>query len=239
MSNSLQLDQNADKADDVKESASIIGGGLLMIYGIMRRDLIGVLCTIGGAGMILTCAAKRTAGTWTAVTSVEKFPVPLMGNRTEKKIKCKRAITIAKPIDVVFGFLSDPRNYPQFMHDVQTISALADNGYKWQVKNLAGGLISWNTTMVKSDITKEVTFTSQLDAEAGGTIKLTCLPINKARDSKEATEVHVELDYFRPNLKMVATVFHLIGKDPAQQMEADMAALKQLLEAGEIATNHA
>jgi uncharacterized membrane protein len=238
MSTTLQtIDEDGNKIEDVKEGASIIGGGLLMLYGLMRRDLVGVLCTVGGAGMVVSCAAKRTAGTWAAVTSIEKFPIPLLQSKSDKKVKCKRATTIAKPVEEVYQFLSKAENFAQFMQNVYTIRPLADDGYEWHVKSLSGGDLSWKTTLERNDVTKELTFHSLVDSEAGGTVRVTCLPIQKS-NMKDATEVHVELDYHRPNVKVVATIFHLLGKDPAHQMEGDLAALKQLLEAGEIATNH-
>jgi len=37
----------------------MLTGGALMVYGLSRRGLVGLLCTAGGAGMIASTAAKN------------------------------------------------------------------------------------------------------------------------------------------------------------------------------------
>lgn len=238
MSTLIETVENVEKSDHKteKEAASMLTGGALMVYGIMRRDLVGLLCTAGGAGMIASCAAKKTVGSWAALTSLERIPLPMLGS-TSRKIKCKRSVTIAKPIDEVYQFLTNPENFAQFMSSVDLVEQEQNNIWKWTAKNLAGGEMSWETRLEKNDVNKEFVIESAVDSDAAGTIKVACLPVTKARDPKFGTEVHVELDYYRPNVAAAATLFHLFGKDPAQQLEKDLPALKQLLEVGEIARN--
>jgi uncharacterized membrane protein len=50
------------------------------------------------------------------------------------------------------------------------------------------------------------------------------------------TEVHVRLDYKPPGGKAGAMVAKLFGDEPGQQVGDDLRRLKQMLEAGEVAT---
>jgi uncharacterized membrane protein len=48
--------------------------------------------------------------------------------------------------------------------------------------------------------------------------------------------VRVTLKYGPPGGKIGAAVARLLGESPRRQIEADLASLKSLLEAGEVAT---
>jgi uncharacterized membrane protein len=239
MSTTIQTVDEEEKIHTVDEkgTASMLTGGALMVYGLFRRDLVGLLCTAGGAGMIASTAAKKTAGTWAAVTSLERVPLPRLGENHSKKMKCKRAVTIAKPIEEVYEFLSEAENFPRFMQNVNKVETGANDKWLWTVNNLARSEMSWETAVSKNDTGKEIVISSVPDSAFGGTIRFAMQPVHIARNVDAATVLQVELEYFRPNLGVVAPIFHLLGKDPAQQLEIDLAALKQLLEAGEIASN--
>jgi uncharacterized membrane protein len=238
MSTTIPVVEEDEKAGfNEKGTASMLTGGALMVYGLLRRDLVGLLCTAGGAGMIAKTAAKKTAGTWAAVASQERMPLPLIGDRGTRKLKCKRSITISKIIEEIYEFLSNAANYSEFMHNVNKVEAESDSKWIWKVQNLAGSEMSWQTLVNKNEGGKEIVFSSAPDSDFGGTIRFALQPVHIARSVTAATVLQVELEYFRPNIGVVANIFHLLGQDPANQLEIDLAALKQLIESGEIATN--
>lgn len=239
MSTVLQPIEEEEKAQGLieKGTASMLTGGALIVYGLLRRDLVGLLCTAGGAGMIANSAAKKTASTWAAVTTHERVPLPLLGERSSKKVKCKRAITISRSIEEVYAFLSNADNFATFMQNVNKVEAESDTKWNWNVQNLAKSEICWETVVNKNEAGKEIIFSPSLDSESGGTIRFAMQPVLVARNVFAATVLQVTLEYFRPNIGVMAQAFQLLGQDPAQQLEMDLSALKQLLESGEIASN--
>jgi uncharacterized membrane protein len=214
--------------------ASAIGGGLLASIGLKKRTPAGIaLAVLGGdllrRGITGHCYAYEALGIHTAdkgqgaaTTSVPHGT----GMRVDK------SITIARPPQEVYTFWHDLNNLARFMTNVESVTDLGAGKSHWVVKGPAGRKIEWDAIIHNEEEGRMIAWRTLEGAavQHAGSVWFKEAPAGRG------TEVKVELQYNPPAGMIGAAIAQLWGKDPGQQISEDLHRLKQILEAGEIAT---
>ncbi|MDP8921647.1 MAG: SRPBCC family protein [Chloroflexota bacterium] len=146
-----------------------------------------------------------------------------------------KAITVNRPPDEVYRFWRSFENFPRFMDHLESVQASGDGRSHWKARGPAGTIVEWDAEIVEDRPNELIAWRSVggSDVENAGAVRFVRAPGGRG------TEVRVELDYNPPGGAVGAAVASLFGKEPAQEMSADLRAFKQIMELGEVIQSEA
>jgi len=213
--------------------ASILGGAALVSYGVKKRSTHGTLLAILGGDLIYRgttgfSVLYRALG----IAPPEEFLGRSVSIPYQQGIRVDKSITINKPREEVFAFWRNLENLPRFMQHVHSVSAIDNKRSHWIVRGTSGKIVEWDAEINNEQPNELIGWRSisGSDIDSAGSVHFKQAPFGRG------TEVHLELQYIPPGGAVGAALSRLLGENPANQIEADLRRLKQLLETGEIAT---
>jgi len=195
------------------------GGGLLALYGLTRRGLIGT--GLSAAGLALTARG---------VTNLDTRSLLGLG-LGDNGIQVNKAINIDAPIDEVYQFWSNFENFPLFMQHVQSIQAQNGNSI-WKVMGPAGTEVEFQARTVRNVPNELIAWETQPDSHVhhAGFVRFDENP-------NGGTRVTVQMKYTPPAGAAGHAIAKLFGVDPRQAMHDDLMRMKTLLEEGKTSTD--
>ncbi len=215
------LSQNVPQVERV---GSIAAGAGLVLYGLSRRSLGGVvLALLGGAllrrGATGHCDVYEKLGVNSAPLSTES------GVRGNKGIKVVQSITVARPRQEVYRYWRNLENLPHFMEHVESVRELDDHRSTWVVKGPLGHNLEWTAHIISDHKDEMISWESLPGAEVqnAGSVWF-------ESTADGGTQVKVSLQYLPPAGVVGAAVAKLFGEAPEQQLESDLARFKALIE---------
>ncbi|MEW5853742.1 MAG: SRPBCC family protein [Myxococcota bacterium] len=220
-----------EPAVDVPERwVSLIGGGVLTVYGIARGGVGGLALALAGGGLI-----KRgiTGRSWLNRTggalAVAEGPGALPGAR---EILIEKAVTVDRAPDEIYRFWRDLRNLPRFMRHLESVEIVDDRRSRWSAHAPLGMRVRWDAELVEEVPGERLRWRSLpgADMENAGAVQL--IPAAGGR----GTVMRVTLQYAPPAGAVGAAFARLFGEEPRQQVADDLRRLKQMLETGEVAS---
>ena len=135
---------------DTERKISAIAGGALLLFGLSRRSLPGlVIAAVGG-----------TLG-WRAITGRK------VGNLG---VKIDESIVVNAPPQRVYGIWRNLENLPRLLSNVERVEVLDRTRSRWTVKGPAGTPISWDAELINDkpgEIIAWRTIASPLVSHAG------------------------------------------------------------------------
>jgi uncharacterized membrane protein len=208
--------------------ASVVGGGILAVSG-MRKGLPGLLRLFAGAAMVergLTgrCHVYRVFGVRTAPSDAT---IPY-----ELGIRARAAVTVNEPRHKMFHFWRQSENLPTFMRHLLSVEQREGGRSHWVAEGPLNHKVEWEAEII-NEIPEELIAWKSLpgsDVDSAGSVRFKDAPGGRG------TEVHVELQYNPPAGLVGAYTARLFGREPEQEIEADLGRLKQYFESGEVAT---
>jgi uncharacterized membrane protein len=141
----------------------------------------------------------------------------------------KKAITVNKPPEEVYGFWRNFENFPRFMTHVESVESDEDGKSHWIVK-APTGTVEWDAEIADERSAELIAWRSLPGSSITnrGTVRF------KAAPGGRGTEVEVELRYEPPAGTLGVTVAKLMGEEPATQLSDDLRRFKQVIETGEV-----
>jgi uncharacterized membrane protein len=208
---------------------SLAAGGWLAASGV-RRGTPGVLRMLTGAELIRRgvtgqCEVYRALGVRTSAHEGHTLPYEL-------GVRARAAVTVNQPRERVFQFWRQFENLPRFMRHVVSVDAPDGRRSHWVARGPAGRKVEWDAEII-NEIPNELIAWRSLpasDVDSAGSVRFKDAP------GQRGTEIHVELQYNPPAGMVGAQIARLFGREPEQEIEADLNRLKQYLETAEIAT---
>lgn len=202
---------------------SVLGGGVLALYGLSRSSLLGLALAVLGGDLIYRgatghCVLYQTLGVNTA--------------KGDGKIKVERSITIEKSPEEIYRFWRNFENLPRFMKHLDSVTTLDDSRSHWVVNAPLGSKVEWDAEITNERQNEVITWRSLPGAsvENIGAVRFLKAPEGRG------TEVWVNIEYIPPAGPVGVAFAKLLGEEPALQVMDDLRHLKQMLEAGEIPT---
>jgi uncharacterized membrane protein len=194
---------------DFQAWVPIVGGGALVLFGLSRRSLGGlVLASIGGLliyrGVMPRPASMRTGA----------------------------ATTIARSPEDLYSFWRNFENLPRVMENLESVRQIDERRSHWAVKTVGELTIEWDAEIVEEEPNRYIAWRSDENAEiaTNGIIRFDPAPGNRG------TEVHLTLEYSLPLGTLGAADAAILGSEPSQRARADLQRFKQFIETGEAAT---
>jgi len=142
------------------------------------------------------------------------------------------SIAINKLPAELYSFWRDFTNLPLFMRNLDSVTVLDATRSHWVARGPAGTHVEWDAE-IYNEIENELIAwrsTENADVVNAGSVRFQKAPTG------HGTFVRVTMNYNPPAGKVGATLAQLLGAEPGQLIKEDLRRLKQLAEAGEIAT---
>lgn len=205
--------------------ASVAAGAGLIIYGASRRNLGGFLLALFGGALLYRgstgyCSLYRQLGINSGQMNTEAG-VP--GN---KGVKVEKFVTVTRTPQEVYQFWRKLENLPRFFQNVERVEEIDHQRSRWTVKGPAGAKLEWMARILTDRPGELISWESLPGAEVQNAGSARFEP------AQGGTCVKVTLQYQPPAGVVGAAVAKIFGEAPDQQLEKDLATLKQLLETG-------
>ena len=192
----------------------LAGGAALALCGLGRRSPGGVLLGALGTGLA-ACAGIGGNGRGT--------PGLADGRRA---VDIEKTIRIAASRERVFDCWADVDNFPHIMSRVEAVRRLDEDRSHWVVKGPAGSRLEWDSRITESVRPEVLAWRS----EPGAAVQHA--GIVRFDEVDGGTEVVVHMSYCPPGGAFGHRIASLLGRDPKQDLDADLMRMKSFLETG-------
>ena len=207
-----------------------VGAGLaLLAWGLQRRSLArgGAL----GLGGWLLYQAYTGNNPMLTPLGIRVNRNPAESEAAETMI-VEEAVTIGKPREEIYRFWRDLDNLKRFAPRLQNVEVLDERRSRWKVQGPHGGVVDWDSEITRDDPGREIAWRTTQDREITNFGSVSFVDAAGGR----GTIVRVHLEYVSPAGSIGTAVARAMGQSPQRMVEEALHRLKQLLEAGEIAT---
>lgn len=151
-------------------------------------------------------------------------------------IQARSTVRISRSVSEVYEFYRDFGNLPRFLGDVLAVEPVGPGETRWTVAGPFGARICWTARVTEEDEDSLIRYeTTVLQAlRTRWEVRFTPLP---GRPGTKETEVAESMSLPLGRLGHAALV--LMGKNPAEEVSANLRRLKQVMETGAVTdTNH-
>ena len=195
-----------------RQSAPLIAGGALAIFGLSRRSTPGFL--LAAAGGALAYAGWRA-----------NFP-------QQDESLARASVLINCSPEEAYRRYRKLEDLPTFMHHLKSVTKTGDSQYRWIAFGPLGVPIQWDAEVVDDRPNEFISWRSLPGSEltAAGSVRF-----EKALAGR-GTVVTSITHFDHPAGKLGHAIAKLFGKDPSFLIQQDLRRFKALIETGEIAT---
>lgn len=146
----------------------------------------------------------------------------------DRAIHVRKAITIGKPAEEIYRFWRDLENLPRFMGHLESVEVIDDRRSHWKAQAPFGLTVSWDAEITEDRPNERLAWRSLEGARVpnSGSVSFERAPGDRG------TVIRVDLQYEPPGGAIGATFAGLFGKEPGQEVQEDLRALKQIMETG-------
>jgi uncharacterized membrane protein len=205
--------RGGDWSPNVRNSA-LLGGGLLGLWGMMRRSPLGMALGVAGIALLARGATNQPLSNL------------LRGRSLGQTIDFEKNIRIDASPEEVYEMFANYENFPRFMSHVVEVRDLGRRRSHWVVKGPAGSHFEWDSMLTEQSRPHRLAWRSEPGAEIANTGSIQFEPY------RGGTRVTVRMSYSPPAGAIGHGVATLLGADPKRQMDDDLARMKAFIERG-------
>lgn len=149
-----------------------------------------------------------------------------------REVHLETSITIDKSPEELYAFWRDFKNLPLFMRNLESVQVLDDSKSHWVAKGFGAAKFEWDAEIYNEKENELIAWRSLENADVvnAGSVRFEKAPAGRG------AYLRVTVNYNPPAGNLGATLAQLLGGEPKQLIKEDLRRLKQLLEAGEVAT---
>jgi uncharacterized membrane protein len=210
--------------------ASLLGGGVMALYGLSRGTTGGLLLAAAGGALAYRgytghCDVYQALGHSTA-EHPDRTSIP-----AGQGVKFEESVTINKPADELYLFWRNLENLPRVMRHLVSVQEVGNGRSHWIAKGLRSN-VEWDAEIITERPGEMIGWRSLegSDVDTAGSVHFR--PLRGDR----GTEVKVSLSYNPPAGRIGAAIAKLFGRDAEQEVREDLRAFKRLLETGGVPT---
>jgi len=208
-----------------------LGGAVLSVYGLFRRDWPGfALAVTGGALAYRGISGHSYLYQGLRIDTSRKNVPPGASVPHQQGIRVEKAMTIECSPRELYRFWRHFENLPRFLDDVKEIQILDERRSHWRVQAPVGREIEWDAEIITDKENELLAWRSLPRAPLvhAGSVHFTPMP------GGERTVVKVIMEYVPPAGRLGKFIATLSGKAPEQQVEEGLRHFKEIMEAGEV-----
>jgi uncharacterized membrane protein len=147
-------------------------------------------------------------------------------------VHIETSIAIDRSPAELYAFWRDLKNLPLFMKNLVSVTEFDDRRSHWVAVGIGGSKVEWDAEVFNEQQDERIAWRSleYADVVNAGSVRFQKGP------EGHGTYVRVTVNYNPPAGFIGSALAQLLGAEPSQLIKEDLRRLKQLLEAGEIAT---
>lgn len=224
---------NEKNVGELERWVSVVAGSAIAAYGLKKRTLPGFVAAAVGGMLVHRGATGRcfVYGALGASTATEhqgqQVSVPY-----GRGVGVEKSVTINATPEQLYAFWRNFENLPRFMENLEHVKVIDSKRSHWVAKGPAGFDAEWDAEIINEVPNELIGWRSVEGSRVDNAGSVHFTPATGGR----GTELKVVLRYDPPGGIFGAAVSRLLGEDPDWQVQEDLRRLKQLVEAGEIAT---
>lgn len=221
---------------DLERVVSIVAGGGMALAGLRQLDsLRGMILAVCGGGLVYRgvsghCKTYELLGMSTATERNAATGVP-----AQHGTKVEKTITINLSPEEVYCYWRNFENLPKFMKHLVSVDELGANRSHWVATGPLGATVEWDAEVINERPGEMIAWRSVEGSQVDTAGSVHFEPAAGGR----GTQIRVSLKYNPPGRVLGIGIAKLFAEDPASQIAEDLGRLKQVLEAGELATGAA
>jgi uncharacterized membrane protein len=219
-----KLERRGVNVGNHERLASVLTGGSLVALGIARRGVPGTLLGLLGGALVYRgatghCDVYQALGHSSA--------------GADPGLRLRASVTVNAPPDELYRTWRTLEDLPRFMKHVKSVRRTAPLESRWMAVTPAGRTIEWSARITAEE---EGRFLSWESLPGSDLVHRGFVRFRPAVGSR-GTVVELEMRYEPLSGRPGAAIATLFGKGAELEMLEDLRCFKQLMEAGEIATN--
>lgn len=191
-------------------------GGAAAVYGVGRRGLGGTVAMLSGAALLTR-----------ALTNMEMKRIIGVGSGGRRGVDIQKTIQVNAPVEAVFEALSRFEDFPNFMRNVQRVSRVDGDRYRWTVSGPGEMPVEWDSVLTSRIPNQELAWRTEPGSivQHAGFMKFISNPDG-------GTTVEVRLTYKPPGGAIGHALISLVGSDPKTRLDEDLSRMKTFIETG-------
>jgi len=207
---------------------SVVGGGLLGLYGLARRSPLGLVLGLAGAALLARGITGQPVRSLLSSRGFGNGIGDALSNGLSQTIDFEKSIHIDASPEEVYDLWNNYENFPRFMSHVVEVKDLGRRRSHWVVKGPGGAEFAWNSVLTEQNRPHRLAWRSEPGAEIpqSGSIQF--------EPHRGGTHVTVRMSYTPPAGVIGHGLATLIGADPKAQMDDDLARMKAFIERGAV-----
>jgi uncharacterized membrane protein len=214
--------QNINQAERL---GSLIGGSLLLLSGLKRGKLSGLLLgLIGGSlvhrGVTGHCYGYQALG----INTTERHPATAVPG--QQGVKVQRTIAIQKTPSELFSFWRDLENLPRVMRHLESVQTLPGQRSRWVAKGPLGVQVQWEAEIINERADELIAWRSLPDGDIDTAGSVHFKPLGHDR----GTALTISLKYNPPAGKAGDWLASLLGGSLEQELDEDLRRFKSFME---------
>ena len=214
---------------DAERWASLVGGGVLAVYGLSRlaeRDRTGALFALmggilawrgmsGHSHLYEGMHVSRFAGYGSDANAV-----------SGQAIRIERSVMVERPARELWRMWRQLENLPRFMEHLESVLPLGGNRFHWTVRAPIG-TVSWDARIIGEREGDYLAWASEHGSRVPNAGSVRFMPRGGA------TEVRVSIAYQPPAGPLGAMMAKLFGDGADRRVSEDLGRFKQMAESGD------
>jgi uncharacterized membrane protein len=135
------------------------------------------------------------------------------------------SIEVEAPVETVYGYWETLENLPNFMTNVEEVTATGPDTTRWRVKGPFGRTLEWEAQTTQKEQNSAIGWNStQGEVGTSGQVRFA------EAEQPGLTRVEVQMNYADPPGGKVGEVASRVIANPKLQLEQDLSNLKDILE---------
>jgi uncharacterized membrane protein len=171
-------------------------------------------------------------GAGLAYAAAKAISKSIEDNEVAREVHIETSIAIDKSPAELYAFWRDLKNLPLFMRNLESVTEVDPGRTHWVARAIEGVRVEWDAEIYNEIENELIAWRSVENADVAnaGSVRFQSAPAG------HGTYVRIAMNYNPPAGKLGASLAHLLGAEPLQLIREDLRRLKQMLEAGEVAT---
>ena len=208
---------------------SVLGGGALTAYGASRRTWAGWALAGLGAAMVFRGVSGHCPAYKQMRINTARRGMAEPADFYEYGIQVAKSVTINASPETLYRFWRDFTNLPRIMSHLKSVEIIDDLVSHWVAQGPLNSSIEWDAEIINEEPYELIAWRSLPGAEVdnAGSVRFVRAPGGRG------TQVKVSIEYIPIAGRIGAMLAKLFGSEPNQEVQEDLRAFKQIMEAGE------
>jgi len=223
-------DDSGDTAlsNQISVAAGLSIGSILILRGVKRRSVRGVVMALAGTGLIARAVRTRSNPEQQAASQQRR-------SESTGELAVRRSVTIGRSPDDLYEQWRDPEVFSRIVGRIADVISTGEDEYRWTVTGPGGTELSWKTRVVESEPGELIRWETPEDASIpnSGAVRFREAPGDRG------TVMTLSLQFSPPGGSVGASILNRLNIVPETAAGYMLDRFKSLVESGEIPTSEA